>query len=91
MFLKKYKYVLSEQNVSTFIEYMKKNNISDLVEKEYELIKIMDNYGWLDEIKRYYFNKFKGKYLKTNLPIKNDFDMNIEFILEILKEMQNKI
>lgn len=90
LFLKKYKYVLFEEDVLNLITFMKENDISQLVKKECELIKIMDNYGWLKEIKRYYFNKFGGKYLKTNLPIKNDFDMNIEFILQILENKDEK-
>lgn len=91
LFSKKYKYVLSEQNVLNFINLMNKKDISPLIEKECELIRIMDNYEWLDEIKRYYHNKFGGKYLKIDLPIKNDFDLNIEFILQILENKDEKV
>ncbi|MFX4235606.1 hypothetical protein ACOL3F_06635 [Aliarcobacter butzleri] len=91
LFSKKYRYVLSEQNVLNLIAFMNKDDISKLVEEEYELIRIMDNYGWLNEIKRYYFNKFKGKYLKVYLPFENNFDVNIDFILEILKNKNEKL
>ena len=38
------------------------------------------NYGWLEDIKKYYYNKFNGKYVKTKLPIPNLLDTNIEKI-----------
>lgn len=91
LFSKKYKYILPEQYILNLITYIKNEDITTLHYKEYELIKIADNYGWLKEIKRYYFNKFGGKYLKTNLPIKNDFDMNIEFILQILENKDENL
>lgn len=91
LFLKKYKYVLPEQYILNLITYMKNEDITKLQSKEYELIKIVDNYGWLDEIKRYYVNKFNGKYLKVNLPVENNFDENIEFILQILENNHKKV
>jgi len=63
---------------------MEKDDIYRFQKEEYDLIKIADSYGWLDEIKKYYFNKHNGKYIKTNLPIKNNFDINIEKILSFL-------
>lgn len=81
IFNKKYKYVLPERYILDLITYMEEENISKLQSKEYELIKIADSYGWLDKIKKSYIDKFNGKYVKINLPIKSNLDINIEFLL----------
>ncbi|MCT7602384.1 hypothetical protein [Aliarcobacter butzleri] len=90
LFSKKYKYVFPEQYILSLVTYMKNEDITTLQSKEYELIRIVDNYGWLEEIKRYYVNKFSGKYVKVNLPVENNFDVNIEFILQILENNDKK-
>jgi len=88
--MKKYKYVLNENYVDGLLDFMKKHDISNLLDEEKELIKIANNYGFLDKIKQYYTNKFKVLYPKTTLPIKINFDENIEKIFDFIEiKIQN--
>jgi hypothetical protein len=63
---------------------MNENDISKLQPEEKELIKIVDLYGWLENIKKYYNNKFSGKYVETKIPEPNLFDLNVEQLLKII-------
>ncbi|QOY53721.1 hypothetical protein HUE87_07355 [Candidatus Sulfurimonas marisnigri] len=88
--MKKYKYVLNENYVDGLLDFMKKHDVSNLIDEEKELIKIANNYGFLDKIKQYYRNKFKVLYPKTVPPIKTDFDKNIEKIFSLIEiKIQN--
>lgn len=88
--MKKYKYVLNENYVDRLLDFMKKHDVSNLLYKEKELIKIANSYGFLDKIKQYYKNKFKVLYPKTILPIKTNFDENIEKIFDFIEiKIQN--
>ncbi|WP_419776693.1 hypothetical protein [Malaciobacter marinus] len=81
---KNYSKVLDLFYMKNLFEYMRKNDISMLQPEEIELIRIVDQYGWLEDIKKYYNNKFSGKYIKTNLPTPNLLDINIENLLKVL-------
>ena len=41
---------------------MNSDNILKLEPEEIDLLKTVNNYGWLEDIKKYYYNKFNGKY-----------------------------
>lgn len=88
--MKKFKYVLNENYVNDLLDFMKKYNISNLLDEEKELIKIANSYGFLDKIKQYYINRFKVLYPKTSLPTKISFDENIEKIFDLIEiKIQN--
>jgi len=86
LYKKGYKHILNEKYVNMLIDFMKKHNISDLIYEEKELIKIANNYGFLENIKQYYKNKFKVLFPKIVLPIKTHFDENVEKLFDIIKE-----
>ncbi len=81
---KSYSKVLDLFYMQSLLKYMNENDISSLQPKEIELIKIVDQYGWLEDIKKYYHNKFNGKYLKIKIPEHNLFDLNVEQLLKII-------
>jgi hypothetical protein len=82
--MKRYKYVLNDNYVNGLLNFMKKHDISDLLDEEKELIKIASSYGFLDKIKQYYRKKFKVIYPKSVLPTKTSFDKNIEKVFKII-------
>ena len=82
---KNYSKVLDMSYVQNLLEYMNSDNILMLEAEEIDLLKTVNNYGWLEDIKKYYYNKFNGKYVKTKLPIPNLLDTNIEKILQLKK------
>ena len=81
---KRYAKVLDLFYMQKLLKYMNENDISKLQPEEKELIKIVDLYGWLENIKKYYNNKFSGKYVKTKIPEPNLFDLNVEQLLKII-------
>ena len=84
------KYVLNENYVNGLVDFMRKHNISNLLDEERELVKIANSYGFLDKIKQYYRNKFKVIYPKIILPTKTSFDENIEKIFGFIEiKIQN--
>ncbi len=82
---KNYSKVLDMSYIQNLLEYMNSDNILKLEPEEIDLLKTVNNYGWLEDIKKYYYNKFNGKYVKTKLPIPNLLDTNIEKILQLKK------
>lgn len=84
LYKKNYSEVIDDYYLQNLLEYMNKDDVSRLHMQEIELIKIANSYGWLEDIKRYYNNKFVGKYVKTNLATPNLLDVNIEKVLEII-------
>lgn len=84
LFKKNYSEVIDVFYLQNLLAYMSKYDVSKLHPQEIELIKIVNNYGWLEDLKRYYQSKFSGKYVKLELPIPDLFDNNLEKILEII-------
>jgi hypothetical protein len=82
---KKYKYVLSANYANNLIEFMRKKDILSLQQDEFELIKIANDYGFLENIKKYYNDNFKVLFPKTVLPVKTFLDKNIEKLLVLFE------
>jgi hypothetical protein len=83
---KNYKYVLSANYANNLIAFMERGDVSNIKNEEKELIKIANGYGFLENIKKYYNDKFKVLFPKTVLPIKTFFDENIEKLLKIIEK-----
>ena len=81
---KNYKYVLNVNFEKNLIAFMQKKDILSLQQEEFELIKIANGYGFLENIKKYYHDKFKVLFPKTVLPVKTFLDKNIEKLLQII-------
>ncbi|NCD12309.1 MAG: hypothetical protein EOL93_07130 [Epsilonproteobacteria bacterium] len=84
LYQKKYKYVLSENFEKSLIAFMQEKNVLSLQQEEFELIKIANSYGFLENIKKYYNDKFKVLFPKAVLPVKIFLDKNIEKLLKII-------
>lgn len=84
---KKYKYVINENLLTHLIRIITKQNIvNDFSYEEIELIKILNDYGWLDSIKKYYIHNYKILYPKINIPEKDFLSNNIEYLLDFLDD-----
>lgn len=82
---KNYKYILSENFEKSLIAFMQEKNVLSLQQEEFELIKIANSYGFLENIKKYYNDKFKVLFPKAVLPIKIFLDKNIEKLLVLFE------
>ncbi len=83
--IKKYKYVLYPF-VLKYLVYLisNKNIVEKFREEDIEIVKIMNNYGWLEDLKLYYKNTYKVLYPKINI-VSNDYIAdNIEYIIKIV-------
>lgn len=88
---KNYKYLLDGFYLQNLVSYMQSKNILDLADEEKELIKIAYSYGWLDEMQKYYDDKFKVLYPKITRPVKTLLDNNIKKVFEIINYQSEKI
>lgn len=81
-----YKYIFSFNDLEYFVSFIQNNYIVNALEEiEIQMIKIFNDYGWLEGLKIYYKNNFKVLYPKTKLPKENWFSKNIEYILKQLE------
>ena len=80
---KKYKYVINlflrKHLVSLITTRYLVDNLSDI---DFQLIKIMDDYDWLESIKKYYVDTYKVLYPKAVIPKKEFIAENIEYIFK---------
>lgn len=86
LFKKNYNEVIDTVYVQILLEYMSSDDVLKLQPEEIELIKIANCYGWLEDIKKYYYTKYNGKYVRLKLPTPNLVDLNVEKLLSILGE-----
>ena len=59
------------------------NGLSD---KDINLLKILDDYGFLEKIKEVYFHHYEVYYPKVVLPEEDILSKNLKYILECLNE-----
>lgn len=85
---KNYKYVLSKNFEKSLIAFMQEKDILSLQQEEFEPIKVANGYGFLENIKKYYNDKFKVLFPKAALPVKTFFDENIEKLLRLIGELK---
>ncbi len=83
---KEYKYVLSVNYANNLIAFMQEKDVMSLQQDEFELIKIANDYRFLENIKKYYNDKFKVLFPKAVFPRKTFLDENIEKLLKIIKK-----
>lgn len=83
---KKYKYILHAEYTKSLVSFMRKHDMSDLLNEEKELIKIANEYGFIEKIEQYYSHKFKVLFPKRVLPIKTHFDENVEKLFDIIEK-----
>ena len=61
-----------------------KNIVEKFRKEDIEILKIMNNYGWLEGLKLYYKNTYKVLYPKVNI-VSNDYiSDNIEYIIKMV-------
>ncbi len=84
---KKYKYVFDTNMLMELVTLLTRYNIVDkLKEQEIEIIKILDKYDWIENIKRYYLNNYKVLYPKMIMPKEDYISKNIEYMLQCLEK-----
>ncbi len=81
-----YKYLVSKNMENQIITLSRNYIILEIHKKNKILLKIANEYGFLERIKKYYYYKFEVLYPKKDLPKKTFFDENIEKIIKIIKE-----
>jgi hypothetical protein len=82
LYNKRYRYIFDINILRQLVKFITKYRLVDtLTDEEIEIIKILDEYGWLESIKRYYINKYKVLYPKTLIPEDDYISKNIEYIL----------
>ncbi|MGB6128583.1 MAG: hypothetical protein WBG30_07525 [Psychrilyobacter sp.] len=86
LYNKKYKFVFNANDIKKLINFMCRNDINNLEKDDSKIIKILDDYGWLNKMKLEYNNKFKVLYPKVKLPVKTYFDKNVEKILLLVND-----
>ncbi len=89
---KKYKYVFDiiivKNLLNNFINTLLYKNIgvNGLSDKDINLLKILDDYGFLEKIKEVYFHNYEVYYPKVVLPEEDILSKNLKYILECLNE-----
>lgn len=81
---KKYKYVFSVKLLRQLIEVLTKININKISKESKDILIVLNDYGWLESIKKYYNNTYKVLYPKTVIPQQDYISKNIEYLLECL-------
>lgn len=89
---KNYKYVFDiiivKNLLNNFINTLLYKNIgvNGLSDKDINLLKILDDYGFLEKIKEVYFHHYEVYYPKVVLPEEDILSKNLKYILECLNE-----
>ncbi len=83
---KKYKYIFD----GTILKYLgklltKSNIVNTFSEKDIGILKILNDYGWLDNIKKIYEHEYKVKYPKVIIPQKGYIVENIEYLFKCIE------
>ena len=83
---KNYKYIFDGGVLQYLGKLLTKSNIvNTFSEKDIGILKILDDYGWLDNIKKIYEHEYQVKYPKVIIPQKDYISENIEYLFKCIE------